>query len=66
MIDAVDDYYPTADVAPVVHGYWEDGDSDTISCICSVCKHKYHLYEDDINGYEFCANCGAKMDESEE
>lgn len=54
-----------ADVAPVVHGHWIEELGDVISCRCSRCDHSYNLYEDDINGYPYCAWCGAKMDESE-
>ena len=51
---------PAADVAPVVHGHWVCG------CMCSVCgdahgpknlRHKPY--------YNYCPNCGAKMDEEE-
>lgn len=43
-----------SDVAPVVHGRWEDG------CWCSVCgKFSVNAY---IKEYaNFCPNCGAKM-----
>lgn len=55
-----------ADVAPIVHGRWIEELGNVLSCRCSVCEHTYKLYEDDINGYPYCAWCGAKMDESEE
>ena len=55
------DKIPSADVAPVVHGQWENGNP-----ICPVCggdKFK------DLDTYiwcdwqpDFCPNCGAKMD----
>lgn len=54
------------ELAPVVHGHWIEELGDVISCRCSRCDHSYNLYEDDINGYPYCAWCGAKMDESEE
>ena len=54
-----------ADIAPVVRGHWIEELGDVISCRCSRCDHSYNLYEDDINGYPYCAWCGAKMDESE-
>lgn len=62
MIDAVWDFI-AADVAPVVHGHWIEELGNVISCRCSRCDHSYNLYEDDINGYPYCAWCGAKMDE---
>ena len=47
---------PTADVAPVRHGYWiENKHTDT--AICSECKC---VFTDETN---YCPKCGAKMDE---
>ena len=54
---------PSADVAPVVHGWW-DGNN------CTVCKlpWNYNMVQDaDDWGYfdpmpDYCPNCGAKMD----
>lgn len=54
-----------ADVAPVVQGRWIEELGNVLSCRCSVCDHTYKIYEDDINGYPYCAWCGAKMDERE-
>ena len=48
-----------------VHGHWIEELGNVISCRCSKCDHSYNLYEDDTNGYPYCAWCGAKMDESE-
>ena len=49
---------PTADVAPVVHGQWECG------CQCSVCGDSPGPYNSRHKPYyNFCPNCGAKMDE---
>lgn len=60
MIDAVDDF-PAADVAPVVHGHWENKYERHYIFFgtCSVCKHV--CQENYI-----CGNCGAKMDERED
>ena len=51
------DNAPTADVAPVVHGRWEQDDYGFYCC--SKC-----YYEWDESEYKtpFCPNCGAKMD----
>lgn len=50
-----------ADVAPVVHGRWENGDP-----ICPVCGgNKFKDLDADIWcdwQPDFCPNCGAKMD----
>ena len=59
--------FPTADVEPVKHGHWMGCDGSVISCRCSVCgKNTFNLYEDDVDGYPYCPNCGAKMDEKEQ
>ena len=48
------------------HGQWIEELGNVLSCRCSVCERTYKIYEDDINGYPYCAWCGAKMDESED
>lgn len=55
---------PAADVAPVVHGRWswDTGDMWT----CSVCGTRNHIKE--VMGrpdFNYCPNCGAKMDKEE-
>ena len=57
---------PSADVVEVRHGHWIEYDDITISCECSVCGEKFNLYEDDVFGYPYCPNCGAKMDGKEQ
>lgn len=54
---------PTADVAKVVHAYWEEKSMDYV---CSHCKEHYN---DDLLFIHFpyglpkyCPECGAKMD----
>ena len=52
---------PAADVAPVVHGRWECG------CQCSVCGDRHGPYNSRHRPYyNYCPNCGAKMDEEEQ
>lgn len=58
---------PAADVQPVKHGRWLPSDScittayGTIHCqICSECGAD--LMEDSDYDYDFCPNCGARMD----
>ena len=52
---------PAADVAPVAHGRWENGNP-----ICPVCgEDKFKDLDADIWcdwQPDFCPNCGAKMD----
>lgn len=56
-----------ADVAPVVHAYWEGEETDcNIKCHkCGKAFRGYIISQDyvDLSEYpEFCPNCGAKMD----
>ena len=54
------DEIPTADVAPVRHGYWVKEKRDVlIHWHCSACKECYYL---DMPNAEYCPHCGAKMD----
>ena len=65
---------PTADVAPVVHGRWEEKEvtddlgakviTEWQSCKCSVCgKYLTTPYMYFFTGYAYCPNCGSKNDE---
>ena len=52
---------PPADVAPVRHGRWIEtgkGLLGTASYKCSDCEFQMPFY----NGYNYCPNCGCKMD----
>lgn len=66
---------PTADVKPVVHGHWIYGreiareylanecvaiEYEDISC--SACKTRFRPFVGDFN---YCPNCGTRMDENE-
>ena len=52
---------PAADVAPVRHGRWTDGDQ-----YCPICrKDKFRGLDADVWADwkpDYCPNCGAKMD----
>lgn len=58
---------PAADVAPVVHGRWDDSGRYTFpsgdvavrctNCGCALTKSEYRLYT-----WNYCPICGAKMD----
>ena len=58
------EYTPSADVAPVRHGRWERCLEDWRQQIegdkCSVCGFEH--YGVSIKNYNYCPNCGAKMD----
>ena len=51
---------PTVDAVEVVHGRWEDAKHayGFFSPKCSVC-HQFNKYHE---RYNYCPNCGAKMD----
>ena len=56
---------PTADVAPVVHGRWIE-DHDYIKCpVCGVMVMQDFVFFD-LGEWNYCPNCGARMDEEEE
>ena len=57
----------TADVAPVVHAKWEPiviQESYLDPPYCDTCKCSVCEYEIDVSEtvYNYCPNCGAKMD----
>lgn len=54
------DNAPTVDAVPVVHGRWNVVEGRRLdNAVCSNCgKHFQAYYE----AYNFCPNCGAKMD----
>ena len=59
VLDSID-AQPTVDAVEVVHGRWIDTDyKPDIYCKCSVCGRRVYAYDD---GYNYCPNCGAKMD----
>lgn len=55
---------PAADVALVRHGHWIE-DHDYLKCPeCSVMvKRDFTFF--DIGNWDYCPNCGAKMDEED-
>ena len=67
-VDAIDikdvDAIPAADVAPVVHGRWVPTKAPFMNeCKdCSVCGYRTVWG----HRYNYCPNCGAKMDGGEE
>ena len=46
-------------------GRWIPVDDPSITGRCSVCGFESHLYEDDVYGYDYCPNCGARLEEVE-
>lgn len=55
---------PAADVAPVRHGRWISDESDVLFH-CSLCETQISTSWDyDDLHWDYCPNCGAKMDRS--
>ena len=54
-----EDFIPTIDVVPVVHGEWIEYSCDPNIITCSECDWGTSPEE---KGFKFCPNCGAKMD----
>ena len=57
IYDAIDNVkaIPSADVVEVRHGRWEQDDE----FVCSVCGYKMIVGG---GAYNYCPNCGARMD----
>ena len=55
--------FPGADVAPVRHGRWVSV-PHKLARVCSVCNRDepYKFADIDADVYDYCPNCGAKMD----
>ena len=51
---------PVADVVPVIHGQWVEYQIPPIIC-CSNCDWATGIEE---KNFQYCPNCGAKMDGS--
>lgn len=60
IADVIEDA-PAADVALVVHGEWMDTPNGT-ETICSYCKADWNVFDNDTYRFNYCPNCGAKMD----
>ena len=56
--------FPSSDVEPVKHGRWIEKDKYTFGVMydCSICGDRIL---DNGHSWNYCPNCGAKMDESE-
>lgn len=50
---------PAVDVVPVVHGRWLDNED---YMFCSICGIQWNYCDNDTETFNYCPNCGAKMD----
>lgn len=50
---------PTIEAEPVVHGRWAE---DLEDIICSECGCSWNLIDNCTETFNYCPNCGAKMD----
>ena len=57
-------YMDAADVAPVRHGRWEEA-SDGDGIVCPFCRTDFCTIIYNTEYFNYCPNCGAKMDEKE-
>lgn len=60
LADAVEEM-PTVDAAPVVHGRWIEQEKYTFGVMydCSICGNRIL---DNGHSWNYCPNCGARMD----
>lgn len=54
------DRVPTADVQEVKHAHWIPKRLGT--CECSNCSEDYEVCGGLLGDYNYCPNCGSKMD----
>ena len=52
---------PAVDVAPVRHGRWEEA-SDGDGIVCPFCRTDFCTIIYDTEYFNYCPNCGAKME----
>ena len=66
LANVILDRLPAADVVEVVHGEWIEGaehfTNGFYEAECSVCGNYIRWNEGNSGEWNFCPNCGAKMD----
>ena len=58
---SVIDSAPTVDAVPVVHGRWHEFEA-TDGIVCSECGRAWNIIDNCTETFNYCPNCGAKMD----
>lgn len=61
---------PAVDAVPVVHARWinypeclgYDGAYTDEHIVCSACHSVWNIIDNDADRFDFCPNCGARMD----
>lgn len=61
---------PTVDAEPVRHGRWinypeclgYEGAYHDEHIVCSACHSVWNIIDNDADRFDYCPNCGAKMD----
>lgn len=57
------DAMPTVDAVPVRHGRWMQAPHKRARfCSCCYSDEPYKFADDDVNVFDFCPHCGARMD----
>jgi len=51
---------PTVDAEPVKKGHWIEKDDE---CECPFCGKTWNYTDNCTETFDYCPNCGAKMDE---
>jgi Zn finger protein HypA/HybF involved in hydrogenase expression len=56
---------PTVDAAEVIHAHWAETEAtmSTKVVFCTNCLATYKFQTNDIDLFDYCPRCGAKMDE---
>ena len=54
------DVFPTVDAVLVVHGKRLEKED---YMFCSVCGHQWNYCDNDTQEFNYCPNCGARLDE---
>ena len=66
IIDAA----PTIDAEPIRHGHWVHECNDNVCHLsyfyhCSVCNAEWNCIDNEMERFDYCPSCGAKMDEGD-